>query len=202
VMRACAGLSCSAARLQSEGVNWLDFVIVGVIGLITYRAYANGFIRELVSLSAVILAIPVAGIFFDDLFPKIEPIVDDARLASLVSFLAIFLAVIIGGLVAAHLLRGGVRLLNLGAVDSIAGGTFGFLKGVLVVQAVLLACVLFPKPDAREPIDESTLSRRLLDGSPIILAFLPDSFERDLYDFMDNFREVTNNTVGTLANWE
>jgi membrane protein required for colicin V production len=183
-------------------VNWLDFVIVGVIGLITYRAYANGFIRELVSLSAVILAIPVAGIFFDDLFPKIEPIVDDARLASLVSFLAIFLAVIIGGLVAAHLLRGGVRLLNLGAVDSIAGGTFGFLKGVLVVQAVLLACVLFPKPDAREPIDESTLSRRLLDGSPIILAFLPDSFERDLYDFMDNFREVTNNTVGTLANWE
>ncbi|MFQ5382728.1 MAG: CvpA family protein [Dehalococcoidia bacterium] len=174
-------------------MNWLDLLILLAIGVITYSAYRSGFVRELVSLGAVILAIPIAGVLYDDMVPKVEPIVDDRRLASLISFLAILVAVIVAGQVAAHLLRRGVRLLNLGAVDSIAGGAFGFLKAILIIQSLLLALILFPRPDIRNSVDGSALATRMLDGSPLILLFLPDSFEQGLDQFFSRFND--GNTV-------
>jgi uncharacterized membrane protein required for colicin V production len=159
-------------------MNWLTIVLLVFIGLLSFRAYRNGFVRELVSLSAVILAIPLAGIFYDDMLPKVDPIIDNEKLASLISFLAIFLGVVIAGQVASYLLREAVRMLNLGALDSVAGGLFGFLKAVIAAQAVLSAFVLFPSPDLHGSIEDSELAQRLLDTAPLVLALLPGQFDR------------------------
>ena len=78
-------------------MDWLSILLFAGIGLLTWRAYRNGFVKEIVSFSAVILAIPIAGIFYDDLYPKLYPILDDETLTSLVSFLAIFLGVVLAG---------------------------------------------------------------------------------------------------------
>ena len=178
-------------------MNWVSFVLLGVIALLTWRAWMNGVIRELVSLGSVILAIPMAGIFYDDMFPKIHPIVDSVPLANLVSFLAIFLGVVIGGQVVATLLRGVVAALNLGLADQAAGAAFGFLKGVLLCQAVLIALVAFPKPDLREDIDQSSVAQGLLDAAPAVLAILPRTFDRAIDGFMDGARTLDKTIGGT-----
>jgi membrane protein required for colicin V production len=167
-------------------VNWLDIVLIAAIGFSTFNGYRNGFIRELVSIASVILAIPVAGIFYDDMFPKVEPIVDNEDLAALISFLAILMGVIIGGQVAAHLLKRTAEILNLGVLDRIAGGAFGFVKAVFIAQVVLIALVTFPKPDLRDDIDGSPVAQRLLDTAPTVLAFLPDAFD----DGIDLFKKL------------
>lgn len=166
-------------------MNWVTFVLLGIIGVLTWRAYRNGFVRELVSLSAMILAVPIAGIFYDDMFPKVEPIVDSRPLASLISFLALFTGVIIAGQVAAHVLKQAVELLNLGLADRLAGALFGFLKAVILCQVLLIALVVFPKPDIRNAIEASPLATALLDWAVLLLAILPDRFEAAL----DAFRE-------------
>ena len=164
-------------------MNWLDFVLVAGIGFVTWRAFANGFIRELVSLSIAFLAIPIAGIFYDDMFPKVKPIVDNDNLARLVSFLAILIGVIVAGQVAAHLLKRTVAMLNLGSLDHLAGGAFGFAKAVLIAQVVLIALVVFPKPDIQSSVDGSAVATVLLDAAPTVLAFLPGTFEKGLDAF-------------------
>ncbi|HMO55545.1 MAG TPA: CvpA family protein, partial [Tepidiformaceae bacterium] len=78
-------------------MNWLDLVLLVAIGLAAYRGYSNGFIRELVSIAAVILAIPIAGLLYDDMYPKVEPIVTNQDLAAVISFVSILAGVIIGG---------------------------------------------------------------------------------------------------------
>ncbi len=158
-------------------MNWVSIVVVAVVVVTTWRAYRNGFVRELVSLCAIILAIPMAGIFYDDMYPKILPIVDNEALAYLLSFLAILIGVIILGQVAAHLLKQGVNLLNFGAADQLAGAAFGLLKGVLICQAVLIALVLFPRPNVRDDIDASPVARAMLDGAPFVLTILPGHFD-------------------------
>ena len=165
-------------------VNWVTVVIVVIVGLLTWRAWRNGFVRELVSLAAVVLAIPVAGVFYDDLFPKVQPIIDNHVLAGLASFLAIFFGVVIGGQVVAHLIRQGVAMLNLGAADQLAGAAFGFLKGVFVCQALLIALVVFPEPDLRKDIDQSEAATMLLDGAPLVLAILPKVFDTQIDEFL------------------
>ena len=168
-------------------MNWLDVVLLVLIGLSTYRGYRNGFIRELVAFASVILAIPIAGLLYDDLFPKVEPIVDSRVLAALASFLAILAGVIIGGQVAAHLLKRTAEILNLGVLDRLAGGAFGFFKAVFVAQVLLIALVTFPKPDLRDTIADSVVAQRLIDTAPTVLAFLPNAFDEaaDLFDRFD-----------------
>lgn len=166
-------------------MNWLSIAIIAILALLTWRSYRAGFIRELVSLAAVILAIPVAGVFYDDMFPKVHPIVDNDALANLICFVSIFAGVIIAGQVASTLLKQMAEALNLGSVDHLAGAAFGFLKGVLVCQALLVAFVAFPSPDIREEIDDSVIATRLLDGTPFVLAILPDSFNDEVSHFFD-----------------
>lgn len=191
-MEAHAAWECVEARM-----NWVSFVLLGVIALLTWRAWRNGVIRELVSLGSVILAIPMAGIFYDDVFPKIHPIVDSVPLANLISFLAIFLGVVIGGQVLASLLRGVVAALNLGFMDQAAGAAFGFLKGVLLCQAVLIALVAFPKPDLREDIDDSRVAQGLLDAAPAVLAILPKTFDRAIDAFTGGAKAIQEQIGGT-----
>ncbi len=172
-------------------MNWLDLVLIAAIGFSTYGGYRNGFIRELVSIAAVILAIPVAGIFYDDMFPKVEPIVRNEDLAALFSFVAIMAGVIIGGQVAAHLLKRTAEILNLGILDRLAGGVFGFLKAVFIAQALLVALVTFPSPDIREQADSSPVATRLIDSAPTVLAFLPQTFDEGINLFKDHIDSLT-----------
>ena len=158
-------------------MNWLDIVILAAIGFSTYRGYRNGFIRELVSIASVILAIPLAGALYDDMYPKVEPIVDNRNLAALLSFMAILLAVIIGGQVVAHLLKRTAEILNLGVLDRLAGGAFGFMQAVFIAQVILIALVTFPSPDLRDQIDGSPVAKELIDTAPTVLAFLPEKFD-------------------------
>ncbi len=177
-------------------MNWLDIVLIAAIAFVTWRAYVNGFIRELVSLSVAFLAIPIAGIFYDDMFPKVKPIVDNDTLAKLISFLAILIGVIVAGQVAAHLLKKTVAMLNLGALDHLAGGAFGFVKAVLVSQVVLIALVVFPKPDLQPSIDDSALATALLDAAPAVLAFLPRTFDNGLDAFLGGAAEINGALPG------
>jgi hypothetical protein len=172
-------------------VNWLTVVLVAVLALATWRAYRNGFVRELVSLCSVILAIPIAGLFYRDLYPKVQPIVGNETLAGLVSFLAILAGVVVGGQVVAHLLKAGVSMLNLGALDQLAGGAFGFLKAALLCQVILIALIRFPRPDIQGPIDGSPVARGLLDSAPLVLAVLPGHFHDALDAFLDGVQAAS-----------
>ncbi|MBK9544465.1 MAG: CvpA family protein [Dehalococcoidia bacterium] len=177
-------------------MNWLDIVLLGAIGFSAYRGYSNGFIRELVSIASVILAIPLAGIFYDDLFPKVEPIVRNKDFAALVSFLAILIGVIIGGQVAAHMLKRTAEILNLGVLDRLAGAAFGFFKAVVVAQVLLIALVTYPRPDLREDIDGSQVAQRLLDSAPTVLAFLPSTFDEGI-DLFEEHIKTLDDAIGT-----
>lgn len=171
-------------------VDWLDVVLVAAIGFSTWNGFRNGFIRELVSIASVILAIPMAGIFYDDMFPKVLPIVDNEDLAALISFVAILLGVIIGGQVAAHLLKRTAEILNLGVLDRLAGAGFGFLKAVFIAQVLLIALVTFPKPDMRDTIDGSAVAQELLDTAPTVKAFLPNAFDEGIRLFKQHSKSI------------
>jgi membrane protein required for colicin V production len=188
MVAAAAALRLRRRTGKTKPVNWLDLLLVAVIGLVAYRGYSNGFIRELVSIAAVILAIPIAGVLYDDMYPKVEPIVTNQDLAAVVSFVSILAGVIIGGQVVAHLLKRTAEVLNLGFLDAIAGGVFGFAKAVIVAQVLLILLVRYPQPDVRGSIDDSPVANALLDAAPVVLAFLPGTFGAGL----DLFRDATN----------
>lgn len=172
-------------------MDWLSVFLIAVLALFTWRGFRNGFVRELVTLAAAILAVPVAGVLYSRMYPKVVPIVDNDLLARLVAFLSIFLAVIIAGQVGAHLLKRTVNMLNLGAADDLAGGVFGFVKAFIICQVLLVALVAFPEPDVRDEIDASPVAATMLEAAPPVLSVLPGRFNQAVDGFMDGVAAAT-----------
>lgn len=171
-------------------MNWLTVLLVLAIGGLTYRGYRQGFLRELVSLSSLLLAIPVAGLIYDDFAARLDPIIGNPTVSGLCAFLGIIIAIVIAGQVGVYLLRRTAAVLNLGWVDDWAGAGFGFILGVVGCQVVLLALVVFPKPDIRDAIDDSALATALLDSGPVVLSLLPEVFESALDAFLAGAEEI------------
>ena len=139
--------------------------------------------RETVGLAAVLLGVVLAGIFHDRLADNLQIFIDDEIGTRIIAFLLIFAIVAIGGWALSLLLRTTATLLMLGWADRIAGAIFGFVKGVLIVQAVTVIFVLQPALGLDGAIADSAIGAFLLDSAPVVGALLPGEFDLALRDF-------------------
>lgn len=164
-------------------MNWVDLVIVAVLALVTFRGFANGLIREAVTLVAVVLGILLAGFLYDDLSRNLDFLISDEPTRNLLSFAAIFVGIVVAGQIAAILLKTAAALFLLGPLDHAGGAVFGFLKGILLVQMALIGFAVFPAIEfVSRGVDDSRLAEFFLDDMPIANIGLPGEFDTPLED--------------------
>lgn len=158
-------------------MHWLDLLIIGVIAWVTFRALSVGLIREVVTLVALVTGTVLAGQFYQELAADIEFLTDDLQTRELAAFISIFAGVFVIGQIIGHVMRRTAAMLLLGPFDRLGGATFGFAKGLLLVEVLLLAAVTFPiSGDIDSAVDDSALAPFFLDGIPVLLKVLPTEF--------------------------
>ena len=161
-----------------EPLHWLDLVIVAIIAWLTLRALSIGLIREVVTAVAVIGGAILAGHFYAELADDIAFAIEDETWREFIAFAAIFIGAIVIGQIAAVLLHRTSRLLLLGTADRVGGAAFGFLKGLIVVEVLLLAAITFPvSGELDAALEDSALAPAFIEGLPVIQRLLPDEFE-------------------------
>jgi len=164
-------------------MNWLDLVIVLVIAWLTYSAFGAGLIREIVGLIAAVLAVVVAGVYYDALARDVLTFIEDDTTALVVAFLMLLGSVYFLGQLLAYILKQTVSLLMLGWADHLAGAAFGFLKGFVLVEILLILFVTYPELGLDDVIAGSAFAQVFLEGLPVLLALLPDEFEAAVDSF-------------------
>lgn len=164
-------------------MNWLDFIIIFVILGFVVAAYSSGLIREVVTLIAVILGIVVAGVLYDNLAKDVLVFIDDEDVSRAISFLALFGAVYLLGQISAYILKRGASLMMLGWADKVGGAFFGLIKGVIVVQVLLILFAAYPSLHLDNAIDNSKIGRFFVDDVSFLLPILP----REFGDRIDQF---------------
>ena len=158
-------------------MNWLDFaIILAIIGFVI-SAYLAGLIREGVTLAAAILGIVIAGVLYDDLATDILVFMDDEDAAQAISFLILVGAVYLFGQIIAYMLSKAASLLMLGWADHIGGAFFGFLKGLIVVQALLIIFAAYPTLGLDDAVAGSGLAPHFINDIDVLLWVLPDNFD-------------------------
>ena len=158
-------------------MNWIDLVIVVTVAWFTFSAFSAGIIREFVTIVGVAFGVVLAGLFYQDLAADIKLAVDSDHAPEIIAFLAIFGACFLAGQLAGMLLKQTASLLMLGMFDHLLGALFGFLKGMVVVELMLILFVTFPTLGLKDRIDASMFGPMFLDGIPILLRFLPSEFK-------------------------
>ena len=158
-------------------MNWVDVAIVVVVAWFTFSAFSAGVIREVVTIVGVALGVVLAGLFYKDLADDVRLAIDTDHAPEIIAFLVIFGACFLAGQLAAMVLKQTASLLMLGTFDHLLGAVFGFVKGMVVVELLLILFVTFPTLDLRHTIDQSMLGPLFLDGIPVLLRVLPVEFK-------------------------
>jgi membrane protein required for colicin V production len=125
---------------------WIDYVILGVIGLSTIISLVRGFVREALSLVVWVFAFWVAWTFFRELAGHLGVFsVPSVRLG--VAFAILFISTLIVGALVNYLIGQLVDKTGLSGTDRLIGMLFGAARGALLIGVLVLLAGLTPFPE-------------------------------------------------------
>ena len=127
-------------------MNWVDFLIIGIILLSATISIVRGFIREVLSLLSWILAFWVALMFHANLASLLVSYVDTPSIRLFAAFFLLFVVTLILGALVNHLISQLVEKTGLTGTDRALGIIFGLIRGAAIVTLLVLVAGLTPMP--------------------------------------------------------
>ncbi|MCB1870261.1 MAG: CvpA family protein [Gammaproteobacteria bacterium] len=125
---------------------WVDYIIIGIIGLSALISLLRGFMREALSLAVWVLAFWVAWTFFRDLAQHLDWFsLPSVRLGVALALLFL-VTLMVGGLVT-YLIGQLVEKTGLTGTDRLIGMLFGAVRGILLVTLLIFLAGLTPLPE-------------------------------------------------------
>jgi membrane protein required for colicin V production len=128
-------------------MNWVDFVIIGLISISALVGLARGLIREVLSVAVWASALLLAWIYFPKLEGHLAPWMDAGTIRMAAAFLILVLVVLVVGTLIGHLLTLLVEKTGLTGTDRLLGGLFGAVRGALLIAMSVFLAALTPLPD-------------------------------------------------------
>ena len=139
----------------------LDIIIAVITALLIFTGLKRGLIGEVVRLSAMIVGIFIAFLYYQDLamhpplrLIQVQPVIRNA-LAFIVIYCLCAVAIIIAGWLIIKI----VRLTPLGWIDRLVGGGIGLLKGSLIAYVICLSISSFPLRRIQNDFNNSLIYR-------------------------------------------
>lgn len=163
-------------------MNWIDFVILAVIGLSALISLIRGFVKEALSLVIWCGAFFIASQYYERLAVYFTRIEDDLFRKGL-AITALFVATLIVGSVVNYVIGQLVQKTGLTGTDRVLGVVFGALRGTLIVAAILFFMDAFTAFSNTVWWDNSVL--------------IPE-FSRIIAPFFEHLRETSRFLSGTI----
>jgi membrane protein required for colicin V production len=168
-------------------MNYIDAIIIIILGFSLIRGFINGFVKEAASLAALILGIYGAIKFSSFTAAKLYDYFDmSGKYVGIISFVITFAIIVIIIHFIGVILDKVVEAASLGFINRLVGIIFGFLKSVLIMSVVF---VVLNAIEARRPflpkdkIEQSMFYNPISDIAPAIFPIIGEggfnqSFER------------------------
>jgi len=150
----------------------IDIVVLAIIGISVVYGVFRGLVREVLALLAWVAAFLLANLLAPDAAKLLPQAMASEEIRLLVSFVAVFIVVLVGLSVLAILASKLVKVVGLGPADRVVGGFFGLARGLLVVMILVLLAGLTSLP--RQPAwRNAALSGPLEAVAGHVKAWLP-----------------------------
>jgi membrane protein required for colicin V production len=164
-------------------MTWIDVAIIVVFLFFIVTAFSAGLVREVISTSATIAGMILAGLFYHDIANSLLSSIDNETTASVVGFLIIFVGVTLAGQLLAMVVHPAITVLQLGMMDQFLGAFFGAIKAFVIIQVLLVLFVTYPRYDLDQRINDSQFAGVMLNMSQPVVKVLPQIFEKKVDAF-------------------
>ena len=155
-----------------------DWFLIVVVVASTLAAFSKGFIRVLLSVLGVLVGLLVASWYYLAVATTLHQWIVSFPMAEVLAFLIIFVLVVILFACIAKLLRKAVSAVGLGFIDRLLGGAIGFIRGLLLGVAAMMAAAAFI-PNL-PPVRDSQLAPYFLDGVHAVSFVVPEHLQDQL----------------------
>ena len=120
-------------------MNLLDIIIGGFLIYGIFKGFSKGLIIEISSIIAIILGVYGAIRFFNILNPSLSSIFSwDNKITQLISFLLVFIGIILSISFLAKFLTKVIKTISLGIFNRIAGSIFGGTKIIVILGIIIV----------------------------------------------------------------
>ncbi len=155
-------------------MNWVDIIIVIVLAIGLGKGVANGFVRGIFGIAALVLGIVIAAANYQEvvntLFSRLQ-IGADGR--AILGFLLVFVVVLILVSVVGRIVTKALKLVSLGWMDRLGGGVLGLLMASLFT-GVLLLLVAMAGLEANAGLARSVVAPMVIRVTDTVIVFAPD----------------------------
>lgn len=155
-------------------MNWVDIVILSVIGVSVFISVCRGFVREVLSIVTWVVAFWVAFLFTPALAGHLVNVIEVPSLRSATAFLLLLIGTLILGAIVNYVVGRLIVRTGLSGTDRLLGIVFGVARGIIIVGILVL--LAHATPLTQDPWwQESVLLPRFDRLTSFALAWLPDS---------------------------
>ncbi len=156
-------------------MTWLDYAVLVLLAASILWGLWRGFVREVISLGAWVLAFIAANFFAGALGEELPKALPTPEVRVLVAFVIVFVVTLIACSVAGALLSKLTKVAGLGSADRVLGGVFGLTRALLILLAFTLVAGLTALP--RQPVWRNSLFGDPLAQAALALKpWLPSTF--------------------------
>jgi len=126
---------------------WIDYVIIGIIALSAIISIVRGFVKEVLSLVAWILAFWVALTFSPQFSVLLSDYISTPSISLFTAFSGLFIVTLILSALVNNMIAAIVEKTGLSGTDRMLGVLFGLLRGVAIVTLLVLLAAATPMPN-------------------------------------------------------
>lgn len=168
-------------------MNFIDILILLILGIAAIKGFIDGFIKELASLAALILGIWAAIRFSSFTAAKLYDYFDmTGKYTGIIAFILTFVIVVIAIHFIGLLIDKLVKAVALGFINRLLGLVFGVFKSTLILSVifVILNTIDEHRPFLpKEKINQSMLYNPISDLAPALFPIIGEgafskSFDR------------------------
>ncbi|NNE04796.1 MAG: CvpA family protein [Xanthomonadales bacterium] len=158
---------------------WVDYAILGIIGISVLVGALRGLIKEAFSLAVWVAAFLAAYQFSGGLAEMLDSYVTLPSARTALAFAGVFLAVLAVGGLLTFLAGKLVEKTGLSGTDRLLGGVFGTARGLILIVMLIMVAGFTPLPN--DPWwEESGLLQSMLPLAETAAELLPESISQYL----------------------
>ena len=169
-------------------MNWIDLLLLIVIGASVLTGFAAGFARVGVGFIAMIVGLFCGFWFYGNVGAYFLDYVSSRAIANLVGFFVIFAGVLVVGAIVGRILAKFFKWVGLSWLDRRLGGAFGLVRGLVIAAGMVTVLLAFaPSPPPRSVV-YSKLMPYVINVSGIFAALTPREIKDAFYVAKDKVK--------------